>query len=396
MSAIIKPNDDKISIKLLTNKELEDMGKRKEVAKDYQLINAQYQLTAVQTKLIVSIISLINRDDQDFFTYQIPLSYFEFLIGSNNHARLKKECLNLMTKPLQINTDDGWKIFHWFSHIEYKKKEKLIECSISPKLKPYLLKLSRYGSYKLHYIMPMKSEYSIRVYEILKNEEWKRKVTIALEDLHLMFKTPQTYRDNFGRFKTSILNVAQKEISEHTDIYFDYTTTNKKGSKKVESITFKIYKNIKNQDKEDHFMRFKAYVRKHHVNEELSYHNYYKANIRINTKGLLYFDNGTSIEKEKAEVMWKFLYEKRQFLKIKFKQEWLKNEPNEHIIKEDNQTKEQTNNKDVKKINEVKRALGIKPTQPYNRKISDINFKKDRREKPRLNPFIPPPMGGGY
>ena len=51
-----------------------------------------------------------------------------------------------MSKPLEIHNGENWILFNWFSHIEYKAKESALECSISPKLKPYLLELK--GNFK--------------------------------------------------------------------------------------------------------------------------------------------------------------------------------------------------------------------------------------------------------
>lgn len=58
------------------------------VSKDYQLIGARYQLSTIEQKLVLSIISLIQPTDTDFMHYQIPLNNFDNLIENNNHLRL--------------------------------------------------------------------------------------------------------------------------------------------------------------------------------------------------------------------------------------------------------------------------------------------------------------------
>ena len=54
------------------------------VSKDYQLIGARYQLSTIEQKLVLSIISLIQPTDTDFMHYQIPLNNFDNLIENNN------------------------------------------------------------------------------------------------------------------------------------------------------------------------------------------------------------------------------------------------------------------------------------------------------------------------
>ena len=46
------------------------------VSKDYQLIGARYQLSTIEQKLVLSIISMIRPDDADFMHYQIPVSQY--------------------------------------------------------------------------------------------------------------------------------------------------------------------------------------------------------------------------------------------------------------------------------------------------------------------------------
>ena len=55
------------------------------MSKDYQLIGARYQLSTIEQKLVLSIISLIQPTDTDFMHYQIPLNNFDNLIENNNH-----------------------------------------------------------------------------------------------------------------------------------------------------------------------------------------------------------------------------------------------------------------------------------------------------------------------
>ena len=72
-------------------------------------------------------------------------------------------------------------MFHWFSPIRYNPKYGMLECGISPELKPYLLH--------------MQSEYSIRIYEILKKYEKIAYVVLKLEKLHDLLVVPKSFRN---------------------------------------------------------------------------------------------------------------------------------------------------------------------------------------------------------
>jgi len=206
-------------------KVIENMATNKQIVnKDYALINARYKLSNVQTKIILKIISLIkNKEDTDFMVYQLPLSIFDFLTDNKNHERLKKECKRLMEKVLEIDTGNGWLLTHWFSSIEYKQKENIIEASIDPKLKPYLLQLKKnFKWYELNYVMKMESEYSIRIYEICKQYEKLGTRKIELQELYDTLQVPKSYRDKFKDFRVKVLEVSKKEINKYSDIEIDY------------------------------------------------------------------------------------------------------------------------------------------------------------------------------
>ena len=232
------------NIKVIT----ENMAKKEIVNKEYQLINARYKLTSVQTKIILKIIALINnKKDTELLTYQIPLSYFDFLTENKNHNILKNESIKLMEKVLEIDTSDGWLLVHWFSSIEYKRKENIIECSIDSKLKPYLLQLkNKFKPYEIKYVMKMDSEYAMRIYELCKQyqDTFTKKREFEITELHELMKVPITYIQNFKNFRIKVLDIAVREINKHSDIKISYEA--KKRGRAVFWIEFTITKNESN------------------------------------------------------------------------------------------------------------------------------------------------------
>lgn len=315
---------------LITERE---MARRKSVDKHYEIINSQFKLNTVEMKILLSIIALVRKDDVDFQTYKIPIKYFDFIVENQNYSRLKGYCKNLMTKPLEINTDDGWMIFNWFSHIAYKRKDGFIEASISPRLKPYLLQMNHnFAQYDLENIMPLKSEYSIRIYEILKRYEYqytkgKKKnipINISLNELYETMRVPKSYMF-FNEFKKKVILVSQKELAQYTDIYFDFEE--EKLSRKVIGLNFKIYKNKQNEKltEQQKHMNFVKYVRKNHVNVPLiPYKNEkYDGYIAVSEKEELYLMDknknsyGVEIKGDKAVLIWNNMRENQDKMLVK-------------------------------------------------------------------------------
>ncbi|MGR6001768.1 replication initiation protein [Bacillus cereus] len=107
-----------------------------------------------------------------------------------------------------------------------------------PLLKPFLLELNnKFTSYRLGNIIKLKSVYSIRIYELLKQYEIVKERTISLETLRYFIDALNIY-PNYANFKQRILHSVQKEINSNTDISFEFKEI-KKG-KKVYKIKFYI------------------------------------------------------------------------------------------------------------------------------------------------------------
>jgi plasmid replication initiation protein len=97
-----------------------------------------------------------------------------------------------------------------------------IKIQISRRMKPYLLFLKeRYTQYELLYTLAMKSQYSIRLYELLKSYEYQRKRIFDIEELKLRLSAEHYKR--FPDFKRKVLDRALEEINTLSDLDVTYT-----------------------------------------------------------------------------------------------------------------------------------------------------------------------------
>lgn len=290
---------------------------KNKVDKDYQLITARYKLSTVEQKLVLSIISMIRPTDTDFMNYQIPVSQFEFLTNNDNARRLKKYCKDLMSKPLEIETERGWTLFNWFAHIEYIKNDAMLECSVSPKLKPFLLELKEnFKSYDLKYILDMQSEYSIRIYELLKKAERMGYFEIDLEELQELLQVPDSFK-RYDNFKRKVLQVTSIEIAKLTDIYFDFQEI--KHGKKVAKIKFIIKRNIQNltAEMDYEFKKFREHIIKEYEGLPVLFHPQLERHIMIKNSLLVIEESGTIIKSERALELWNFIYKNQSIILAK-------------------------------------------------------------------------------
>jgi plasmid replication initiation protein len=88
-------------------------------------------------------------------------------------------------------------------------------------LKPYLLQLhNNFTQFELLYTLAMRSQYSIRLYEILRSYEYKHTAEFDIEELkeRLCAKCYERYPD----FRRNVLDIAIREIEALSDITVTY------------------------------------------------------------------------------------------------------------------------------------------------------------------------------
>ncbi len=207
-----------------------------------QLINAKYNLSTLETKFILfALTKLDSKKDTEFNDeYEIKVSDLEneMLFSKDNDSKLKKFAKTLLSKPLEVETDDGWIIANWFADIEYKRGQARFLVTFSKKLKPYLLELkNKFVSYNLKYILRLKSTYSIRIYQLLLEYKKLGKRTFKVSELQDILQVPKSLL-RYSQFKQKILTQAQNDLTKYTDIEFKYSEI--KIGRKVDEIVFYI------------------------------------------------------------------------------------------------------------------------------------------------------------
>ena len=222
------------------------MNKNKLVKKSNSLITARYELSLVEQKLVLTLISMVNQDDEDFHEYRFYIKDFFKLTDSDsekNYTFIKNSFKSLLSKPLEIRLDDrNWLLCNWLSSAESNYNEGYVDVCFDPKLKPFLLKLKEcFTTYQLKNILFLHSAYSVRIYEMLKQFESTGIKTISVDELKNILKVSPNF--TIGNINQRILKPAQKELKEHTDISFTYDFI--KHGRRFTDITFKVKRNTK-------------------------------------------------------------------------------------------------------------------------------------------------------
>jgi len=209
-------------------------------------------LSTVEQKLILLLAAQISSTDQDFKPYKFKISDFIKITGNkhNNYSEIEKIVIELKEKNLRIvSLDENNKktIINtsWLSSSRYTEGSGLIELLFEPTLKSFFLNLKKcFTSFKLGNIIYLKSQFSIRIYELLKQYENIGKRIFKLEELKKILGIKENKYQLYGHFKKRVLIKAQEELELKTDICFDFEEI--KLGRKVDKIFFVIKNNTEN------------------------------------------------------------------------------------------------------------------------------------------------------
>lgn len=224
------------------------MDKNYLVSKSNKLICARGDLSLQEQKIVLVLASIVQKDDEEFKEYTFKIAEFLELLGSvsqEKYTDVPKLIKGLMKKVVEIKEDKQVMYVHWIESATHYTSKGIIKVKISSEMKPYLLQLNElFTTYKLENILDLNSKYSIRLYEILKSEKFKKNTDfIDIEELRAMLGANSKSYDLFKCFRKKVLEVAQKELKEKTDIKFEIGDEPQKTGRKITGIKFKIHNN---------------------------------------------------------------------------------------------------------------------------------------------------------
>lgn len=229
------------------------------VAKGHSLVRAKGKMGALEQKIALSVISLIDKEDADFQeSYQVDVKDIIKLTGTtdkNFYKVVKETASALMDRKILIEEEmeDGKKKYfeaRYLSSAEHIEGSGTITVTMEKKLKPYLIQLKAFTQYQLKNVLKMKSGYAIKIYELLK--QWPKKNSLVMETKQLreILGIEEDEYERFFDFEKRVLKSAIKEINNNTDIKVNYEKV--KSGRSIEKITF-LYEAVES-DSEKEFL----------------------------------------------------------------------------------------------------------------------------------------------
>ena len=229
-----------------------------------KLIMTPQKFTYEEKRFLVCLISKINPADEDFKPYRIKFDEYASFVGmdiDDVRKALPQVTKGIMSQILEIENEEDEELYQRQIIIgsTHYRRYGFVDVKIHPDMKDVLLDLKeRFTQYKLENALNMRSKHSIRLYEIIKANEFKEQKSFRLtwsdcpkplrheypkEEIQ---KLLDTNYDRFIDFERFVLKPAQKEMKKHTDICFEYKKV--KVSRFVAAVDFFIKENVPTEE----------------------------------------------------------------------------------------------------------------------------------------------------
>jgi len=205
---------------------------------------ARYKLDLVQQKTIMYLISKIDSvKDVEFQDITVDIKDLCEIMGVKYNGRSLKEFQDVMQKlsdkSLWVDTGPKIRLMRWLQRVDIDKGSASVTVRFDELMEPFLLQIQeRFVQYQLVNVLPMKSQYSLRMYELIKSHEAQGKWDVSLEELKkLLFLDPGTY-ERYDIFRRRILDAAIVEICNYTDLVVAFTP--KRKDRKIVALSFEM------------------------------------------------------------------------------------------------------------------------------------------------------------
>lgn len=213
------------------------------VVQDNSLVMGNYDMTAIEQKLLLILLSTIKKDDEELKTISFRVRDLADLMGITPYSLyrdLKKICKSIVGKMVELQNKQGdWIVFNIISYAKYRQSKGVVELKLNNDAKPYVLKLKElFTAFKLEQVLNLESKYAIRIYQITKSNIYKKTFVLELETLKKQLKLTQKSYSLYGNIKKKVIEPALAEINEKTDISLSYEEI--KIGRKVEMLKFKV------------------------------------------------------------------------------------------------------------------------------------------------------------
>ena len=214
----------------------------KKVVHHNNLANGKFEdFELRELKLFLSLLSEVKENNEQY-NYNAK-NIKNFIMGNKSYDDFEKIIRRLQKRIILIKENENrYETYSIFSVLKFDRLKKEIKVHYNPEFFPLISNFkNNFCKYKLKYIYPLSSKYSIMFYMMCKANQFKKKFFLSIEEMNI--KIGKNLRSN--NLDKLVLNPILYEINHHTDIKIEIKKEYKyllqsKGRPKLSGYLFKI------------------------------------------------------------------------------------------------------------------------------------------------------------
>lgn len=196
------------------------------------LVNARFNMSALEMRFFLALLSRIGRDDDSFTVCEVPVREICSSSASNaiyNEVREMVRSIGTRALFIEALSPEGKRMkdpdvltLPLMGRAYYRRKTGVVEASFNENIRPYLLELrDNFTKAQLSQLLKLKSPVSHRIYWLLREYAAFGKRVIGLAELRNVLGLTTEYENRFDHFRDRVLDRAQTELAQ-TDLPFTY------------------------------------------------------------------------------------------------------------------------------------------------------------------------------
>lgn len=233
---------------------------KREIVKSNNLIEGSYKLTTSENRLIdlalskLEVVMLdkdlsaedvkqrINHSDFELLYVYVTDYKKEYGIKNNTiYSELAETANRLFNRTIQYYENNILIKKRWVITCKFDKEKKAVAIQFHPDLIGDLLVFkSDFTTFDFDVKKYIRSYYSCRIYELLKQYQSFGQRIFEVEQLRFLLGIEDTEYPLYANFKQRILKTAVTQISKVTDLYLELDDSSYKINKKVEKVKFRM------------------------------------------------------------------------------------------------------------------------------------------------------------
>ena len=187
------------------------------VTKSNSLIQSSYKLTLNEQRLVLACIAQLDSrrplPKDNLFTVNADDFAEQYGIEPRHaYEALSDAASSLYQRDIRVFDGKVRERFRWVQHVRYHAVDGRVELMFSTTITPYLTMLSKqFTSYQLQDVSDLRSNYSIRLYELLMQFKKTGHLVVSLADFKEWLQIDEVYH-RFSNLKMRVIDPAVAEL----------------------------------------------------------------------------------------------------------------------------------------------------------------------------------------